>query len=373
MRHYFGLHATWFFCPDEGFPSRDRDPDIHCSRSEWALVLVHKINETNQVVTQLSEQSQRTNLMLFGGVANQFHSSIREKFPDIEIVLGSRRNRKNANYANVDVIVGWRFPRGIFNDMPNLRWIQSIAVGVDEWVHDSAIPSDVLITNAKGVYADSIAEYVIWSLLTLSRRFHITMKNQVKRCWSQSTGDGLRHKVLGVAGLGSVGHAVACRAKAFDMRTVGIVREAGESMCSHVDEIVPFSNMESILGDLDAIVLCLPLTEQSRGLFGNHALSMMKRGAIIVNIAREGVTDYSAIVERIKDGHLAGAALDTFDKEPLSRWSKLWRIENLLITPHVSALTSDYKKRVVDLISDNIARFEKKQTLRNLVDRVKGY
>jgi len=311
--------------------------------------------------------------MLFGGVASQLHSSILQRCPEINIVQGSRRNRKSADYANVDFIVGWRFPPGIFKEMPNLRCIQSVAVGVDDWVHDPSISSDVLITNAKGIYADSIAEYVIWSLLTLSRHFHITMKNQAKRRWIQSSGDGLSNKVLGIVGLGSVGQAVACRAKAFDMRTVGIVRDSGGSKYPCVEEVVSVTNLESILGDLDAIVLCLPLTAQSRGLIGSRAIGKMKRGAIVVNVAREGVADYAGIVDALKNRHLAGAVLDTFENEPLSRWSRLWGIDNLLITPHISALTSNYKMRISDLICDNVARFVNEQPMRNLVDRVKGY
>ena len=312
--------------------------------------------------------------MLYGVVANQWEPDIRERFPNVEIVRDSRRSGDHPDCGRVDILIGWRFQPGIFREMPNLRWIQSVAVGLDDWVSDPSIVHDVLITNTKGLYADSVAEYVLWSLLTLSRRFHTNIRNQVKRRWIQTSGNGLRHKVLGIVGLGSVGKAVAARAKAFEMRTVGIVREIGENISyPDVEDVVTFSDIQSILSDLDALVLCLPLTTQSRNLITNGDLIKMKHGAILVNVAREGIIDYSGIVEGIKEGRLAGAALDVFNNEPLKRWNRLWGIDNLLVTPHISALTSDYKMRVADFICDNISRFVSDRPLRNIVDRAKGY
>jgi len=312
--------------------------------------------------------------MLFGAVASQFHSNIRECFPDMEIVHASRRDASSLDYSEITCVLGWRFPAGIFGKMPNLRWIQSVSVGVEDWVFDPTIRPGVLISNAKGVYADPVAEYVIWSLLTLSRRFHTNIRNQARRRWIQTSGDGLRNKVLGIAGLGSIGKAIAFRARAFDMRIVGIVRDPSHpNLPSHVDEIIPFSNMESVLNDLDALVLCLPLTDQTRDTMSRQAIDKMKRGAIIVNVAREGIVDYSGLCDALKDGRLGGAALDVFEKEPLKPWSRLWKLDNLLITPHISAFTKDYKMRVADLICDNIHRFASEQTLRGMVDRTTGY
>ena len=155
---------------------------------------------------------------------------------------------------------------------------------------------------------------------------------------------------------------------------LSLVREIAENISyPDVEDVVTFSDIQSILSDLDALVLCLPLTAQSRNLITNGDLIKLKHGAILVNVAREGIIDYSGIVEGIKEGRLAGAALDVFNKEPLKRWNRLWGIDNLLITPHLSALTSDYKMRVADFICDNISRFVSDRPLRNIVDRAKGY
>ena len=105
--------------------------------------------------------------MLYGVVANQWEPDIRERFPNVEIVRDSRRSGDHPDRGRVDILIGWRFQPGIFREMPNLRWIQSVAVGLDDWVSDPSIVQDVLITNTKDLYADSVAEYILWSLLTL--------------------------------------------------------------------------------------------------------------------------------------------------------------------------------------------------------------
>jgi len=131
--------------------------------------------------------------------------------------------------------------------------------------------------------------------------------------------------------------------------------------------------MDSKLEELDALVICLPVTEQTRGLFNDRRIKKLKRGSIMVNIAREDVVDYAALSDAVESGHLGGAALDVFDKEPLSRWNRLWRIDNVLVSPHISSVTGQYKSCVADFICDNIGRFLSGQLLRGEVDRTKGY
>ena len=316
----------------------------------------------------------KLNLMLFGGVASQFESVVRESYPGVSVSLRSRRNISDADCAGVRALIGWKFPSGIFARMPNLEWIQSVGVGVDDWIFDPTLQTKVKVSNPKGIYAEPVAEYVIWSLLTLFRRFHTAIQNQGRRRWVQIGGSGLAGKTLGVAGMGSIGNAVARRAASFQMRVVGIVRDADNHIPqADVHKTVSYTDLEDVLGELDAVVICLPLTNDTRALFSKEVFHNMKRGAIVVNVAREGVADYSGLRDAVRSGHLAGAALDVFDKEPLRPWSRLWSVDGILITPHVSAITDEYKATVANLISENIDRFLNQRPLLGVVDRDKGY
>ena len=131
--------------------------------------------------------------------------------------------------------------------------------------------------------------------------------------------------------------------------------------------------MDDILGELDFLVICLPLTNQTRGMFGAEQIAQLKPGAIVVNAARESIVDYASLIAALRQGHIAGAALDVFDKEPLQRWSRIWKEESVLVTPHVSALTKEYKAKVASLVCDNIDRLRSGRDLKCLVDRSKGY
>ena len=310
--------------------------------------------------------------MLFGGAAEQFEQRIRERHPSIDLVVVSEREVMNVDRSDVDCIVGWRFPPGMFDAMPKLKWIQSISVGVEDWVLDATLSSEVLITNTKGLYASEVAEYVIWASITLSRRLDKAINNQGKRRWRQVSGHSLAGKTIGIVGMGHVGRAIARVATSFGMRTIGISRDDSVAH-DWVDEAIPVGDMGSVLDRLDFVVICVPLTNDTRELFVADVFAAIKEGAIVINVAREGIVDYASLLDALKCGHLGGAALDVFSKEPLPKRSPLWKRQNVLVTPHVSGLTEEYGDKVLDLICENLARFRSGRTLECVVDRAKGY
>ena len=322
----------------------------------------------------MSDDPPQTKLMLFGDAAKQFEQPILERHPDIETITVSPKSIMSVDCSDVRAAVGWRFAPGMFRAMPNLKWIQSISVGVDDWVHDPSLRPDVVVTNTKGLYADEVAEYIIWALLSLSRRFDVVVKNQVRRHWQQIDGSRLSGKTLGIAGLGHLGRATARLAKSFGMRVVGICRDTNASKVNDaVDELIAVTDLESVLGRLDGLAICLPVTSDTRGLFSSDVIAKLKHGAIVINVARESLVDYNSLLEALRQGRLTGAALDVFEKEPLRKRSPLWKCPNLLVTPHVSALSNEYRDKVARLICNNLDRLHSGRPLECVVDRVKGY
>ncbi len=312
--------------------------------------------------------------MLFGGAAKQFEQPILEGYPNVDIVALGARDLAIVDCSDVDCVVGWRFPSGMFGQMTNLKWIQSIAVGVDDWVHDSTIAPGVVITNTKGLYDDAVAEYIVWAAMTVSRKFHAVMRNQQKRRWRQLGSEGLIGKTIGIAGMGYVGRATAVCARALGMKVVGIFRRPDDAdMSVPIDSAVGMANIDAILGELDVLAVCLPLTDGTRGLFSKERIARLKQGAIVINVAREAIFDYAGLEEAVRKGRLSGVALDVFDREPLPRRSSLWKADNILITPHISAITTDYRTKVARLICTNLQKLYSGVMLDGLVDRDKGY
>jgi D-2-hydroxyacid dehydrogenase (NADP+) len=315
-----------------------------------------------------------TSIYVHGSNFDYWTSLITKNCSDVDIVTKQQLDESAAERADVEALIGWRFPPELFTTLPKLRWIQFISVGVEELGNNPPISTEVIVTNTKGLYGDSVADYVFWSLLTLTRKFNVITRNQSKRRWQQVSGPTLRDKTIGIFGVGSIGRAVAQRARAFEMKTVGIVSDNAEAkQLSCVDDTLQQRDLHQVIGEFDAFVICVPLTSATQGIVSASLIAKMKPSAYVINTARSGVVDELAIAAALENGKLAGASIDCFDKEPLRRWSPLWKTSNLLVTPHISAITDDYQQRVGDLICENVRRFSAGDELLNIVDLDKGY
>ena len=320
------------------------------------------------------ENTTPPDVLVFGGLADHWKSVIEESPAGLRVTRRLNRRDDLGNLEAVRCLVGWQFPDALFRQLPKLEWIQCLSVGVDKLVRHPDIPSSVRITNTGGLYGDAISEYVLWAILTLSRRFHTVVQNQAKRRWEQVGGSVLPGSTVGIVGIGDVGKHVARLSKAMQMQTVGFVRDEKAGMAyANVDHVASIDCLGEHIGEIDALVLCLPLTSTSVGLINRDIIRKMRNSAVLVNIARAELIDEDALVEALTDGHLGGAALDVFDREPIRKWNRLWKTRNLLVTPHTSALTSDYRTRVSDLIRRNVVRFAEERPLLNEIDRSRGY
>jgi phosphoglycerate dehydrogenase-like enzyme len=252
-----------------------------------------------------------------------------------------------------------------------LEWLHWGYTGPDRLRPFESLWHQFLLTTSKGLMAGTIADYVILVIHLLHREFLKVLKNQQNRVWERWPFSSPRGKTVGIIGLGSIGREVATRAKCFEMKVIGLVRRP--ISLDNVDSIFLQAELREFLARSDTVVICAPLTPETRGLIGEQALSWLKRGSYLVNVARGRIVDEEALVRALKKGHLAGAALDAFVQEPLSPESELWSLENVIITPHLSGLSSDYPERALNLFSENLERFLEGRTLINLVETNKGY
>ncbi|MGI8702364.1 MAG: D-2-hydroxyacid dehydrogenase [Nocardioidaceae bacterium] len=254
---------------------------------------------------------------------------------------------------------------------PTLRWIQGTAAGVGEVVRRAGLTEDALarvaITSASGVHAGPLAEFAIFGLLAFTRELPHLLADAQARRWEHYPVGELAGRTLLVVGLGAIGREVARLAAAFGMRVLAVNR-TGKADVGSVDEIHPTSALAELLPIAHAVVVTLPLTEETQGLLDAAAIGRMQTGAIVVNVGRGGVIDEEALIPALQDGRLAGAALDVFTIEPLPEDSPLWRLPNVLISPHNAALSVRENERLVDLFSGNLRRYLRGEKLVNLVD-----
>ena len=257
--------------------------------------------------------------------------------------------------------------------MPRLEWLQARNAGAGKLLADALehVPQEgrrVTLTSSSGVHAGPLAEFAILGLLAFAKELPRVLADQRARRWPPQYPVGeLRGRTLLLVGLGAIGTETARLAGAFGMYVVGVKRTPGGA-APYVDELHPASELRALVTRADAIVVALPATTATEGLLDAETLAAVKPGAVLVNVGRGSVIDEAALTERLRDGTLAGAALDVFAEEPLPGDSPLWGMDNVLITPHNVGLVEKEEARVVDLFCDNLRRRLAGEPLRNVVD-----
>jgi len=280
---------------------------------------------------------------------------------------------------DVDILLAGFFSLELFKAAKRLKWIQTLLAGVDTFLYPEVVKSSVVITNASGVNSIAVSEQVIGMMLCLNRKLHLFMRNQTERKWKTIDADlifqmdELSGKTAGLVGLGRIGSEIAKKAKCFGMKVIATRRNPSAPKPDYVDKLVPPGNLEELLADSDFVIIQVPLTKDTEGMFGEKELRRMKRTAYLVNASRGNIIKEDELIEALKKGWIAGAALDTFSMEPLPEDSPLWNMKNVIITPHVAGLTPRYMERLTDLFCDNLRRFMNDEPLINVVDKSRGY
>jgi len=278
---------------------------------------------------------------------------------------------------DADGLIGWGIDAKLLAAARNLRWIHASGSGVERYDLEELARRGIVLTNSSGVSAPNMAEHVLGMMIALIRRFPRLMRAQVERAWRddathREVGELLRQTVL-VVGVGDIGQAVAQRSSAFGMRVHGLRQRDVAPPPPGFEKVFGSAELHDALADADHVVVTLPDTPRSRGMFDMAAFNAMKLGAAIYNVGRGPVIDTAALIAALESGHLGGAGLDVTDPEPLPAESPLWEMENVLITAHTSGATPRYWQRQSELIIENIRRIQNGDQPRNVVDLTAGY
>lgn len=311
-------------------------------------------------------------VLVFATLEPDHIAQIERVDPRVRVVTATDLGRALEVAAQAEVMVGWNVPREAVQRAGRLRWIHSTAAGVDQLLHPEVLEREIVITSSSGIH-QPLVEHVFALALALTRRLHVAIRNQLKQRWErrEAVGDEIRGKTLGVLGLGTIGTEIAEKAAVFGMRVIGTKRTPRP--VPHVDRVYPPEGLPEVLGGSDVVVIALPLTPGTRGLIGRDQLRAMKRSAFLINIGRGPVVDETALVHALREGWIAGAGLDVFEREPLPADSPLWKMEQVIITPHVSGAWPGYLDAAVPVLCDNLRRYLQGAPMRNLVDKTRGY
>ena len=298
-------------------------------------------------------------------------------YPDVEFAFCESPAEIKDAIADAEVYMGW-LSRDVFVAAKKLKWIQSPSSGINYYI---AIPelvaSDVLLTSARGTHGACLAEHTLAMILAFTRHIRDYVRHQETHTWSARALRGkmveLTGMTLGIIGFGAVGRAIAKRAAAFDMNIMA-VDMFPQNPPEYVTSLAGLDGLNALLGQADYVVVTVPYTEQTDGMIGAAEIAKMKPSAMLIGISRGGIVDESALVSALREGRLAAAALDVFDKEPLPTESELWDVENLLITPHVAGGSQYECDHILDIFRENLGRFVRGELpLRNQIDKQRGF
>ena len=295
--------------------------------------------------------------------------------PDLQIARARTPEEIMAEIPDTEVLYG--FPNAaVIDAATSLKWVQSPGAGVD-WVArvPGLVESEIVVTNTRGAHAPSIAEHVFAMLLTFTRGIPQSLSWPKEHYWGRAEGyRALREmyrSTMGIIGCGAIGQAIARRALAFEMDVIAV----DANPCDPINgvELLPPDRLDDLLARSDAVVVTVPYTAETHHLLNEQTIGRMRNDAYLIGISRGGIIEEQALANALREGRLAGAAIDVTETEPLPADSPLWDTPNLLITPHLAGASGPKEKRCVEIFRDNLVRYAAGEPMINVIDKRRGY
>lgn len=327
------------------------------------------------------DPAERTTIVLTylaGPLADEQLDEAARAAPNIRVIRNLDRQTALDHAAEADGVDGRLVTAEFLERAARLSWIHSPSAGVERIVSMRGLAErpSIVLTNSRGVHGPAIADHAMAMLLSLTRRLPHYAQAQSKGLWTgrepSERAITLSGRTMLVVGLGGIGSEVARRAHGFGMRLIATRRSQSPSP-PFVDRVGSPDDLPSMIGEADVVVICVPLTKETLGLFNAAMIARMKPGAYLINMARGRIVDTGALIEALRSGRLAGAGLDVTDPEPLPEGHPLWSAPNVVITPHISADGELTDQRWWALYAENMRRFGAGEPLLNVVDVAAEY
>jgi D-2-hydroxyacid dehydrogenase (NADP+) len=314
-----------------------------------------------------------TRILVSAVVKRDFASRLNAAAPDLEIVgldeegqVDGPDDRFDAVFLSPDMFFG--AARHLFRYLERpVVWFHTSSAGVDHPAFQRVVERGVRLSNGGGTQAKPIAQWALMFMLAAAKGLRPWLESQAACEWQTYESDELTGRVCGIIGLGAIGLEVARLAKAFEMQTVGVRRSPAPA--ENLDRVLPLGSLDDVLQVADYLVIAAPLNEQSRHLLGEREFGLMKPTAWVLNVGRGAIIREADLVKALKEGEIAGAALDVFEQEPLPENSPLWSMPNVYVTPHNSGSSPYSLERAVEVFAKNLEQFVTDGTLLTEVRR----
>lgn len=297
-------------------------------------------------------------------------SSVHE---DIKITT-CKKSAAADHIADADILIAWGQTKmdALLPLAARLKWVHALSAGVDDMLSPDFAESNIILTNSSGIHGTPIAEHVLGIMLASSRGLFTAYEQQKQRLWkSLPATDEIYEKTIAIIGLGSIGRAVAKRAKSMGMTVLATKHRQTTEL--FVDQLYPADEIPAAISAADYVVVTLPLTGETRNLFTLPLFQKMKSSAYFINVSRGPIVNEGDLITALDQNIIRGAALDVFQQEPLPENSPLWTTPNLFITPHSAAISPYYMDRSLKIFVENLHHFLQDENMINVVNKSRGY
>lgn len=283
-------------------------------------------------------------------------------------VVYNRETHGDDILLKAEIIIGWSraTPEGIAK-FKNLKWLFVLSAGVESLPFDILLEKGIIVSNTCGIHRKQMAEQTIGLMIMFSRCLNEFFKAQSSAKWLGLVDpDELTGKTICIIGAGSIGSEIARKAKAFDMKVIGIKRT--QLSMENFDAVVGHEMLHDALSMSDYNIMITPLTPETYQMIGEKEFSAMKKTSVFINMSRGDTVDEAALINALKTGEIAGAGLDVFHEEPLPAASPLWQMDNVIITPHMAGKSPHYMTRAMEIFCDNLLAYRRGETFPNMID-----
>jgi D-2-hydroxyacid dehydrogenase (NADP+) len=289
--------------------------------------------------------------------AEIYRDRLQAEFPALQFLVFRDAAAVSGDLSDVDVMImfGIEMRDAFLSRAPKLKWIQSLATGVDHFLRCPSLKSNVLITSGRGIHGPPMREQVVYLMMAVSRDAKRQVEDCQHRIWQRRLWSTLHGKTAVVAGTGIVGAAIGELLRAFGMRVIGVTRTP--RLVDGFDEIMPADRLAEAAAKCDYLINVLPASQENIGLFDANIFGAMKPSAYYISAGRGQTVDETALISALRERRIAGAGFDVFLTEPLPPESPFWQLPNVFITPHVGGYIVEYEDLVMPLIIDNMRLF----------------
>lgn len=306
-------------------------------------------------------------------VPEDFIQHIIESYSEYEVFVSSEREEILCHLQDTEILFTFKLDQEMLDMAPNLKWVHSFSAGVDTMPLQEMKKRGILLNNVKGMHKTHMSEYAIAAMINLARNWHLMFRNQIKGIWDRNIPQGeIQGATVGILGLGAIGSEIAKKASILGMKVIG-VDSTGESR-EYVEKVYKPDEIDIVFKESDYVINLLPSTPETKQKINRDYFNLMKETACFIHIGRGITVNEEDLIDALQNRKIRGLVSDVYFVEPLPEDSPLWRLENVMMTPHICGDSTRYMEKAIEIVKQNLDVYMTTQgKMINLVDLDRGY